>query len=112
MAICTELRKHPNLHGGLAKMIVYHRGLLERHQDLAGPKILDLPSQDAPGVPPLRDQMMEVVAAAARQRAASRGRGEDASTSETVAGGNPEELLRESGAQGDEAGFAGEDPPS
>jgi hypothetical protein len=61
--MCTELRAHPILHGGLAKMILHHRGLLERHQDLAGPKILDLPARDAAGVPLLRDQMMEVVAA-------------------------------------------------
>lgn len=95
VAMCTKLQKHPNLHGGLAKMILYHRGLLERHQDLAGPKILDVPSQDAPGVPPLRDQMMEVVAAGAKRRAATSGTGEDASANDTVGGGDPEDLLRD-----------------
>ncbi len=66
MTMCNDLRAHPILHEGLAKMILRHRGLLERHQDLAGPTILDLPTRDAPGVPPLRDQMMEVVAASPR----------------------------------------------
>jgi len=98
VALCTKLQKHPSLHGGLAKMILYHRGLLERHQDLAGPKILDVPSQDAAGVPSLRDQMMEAVAAAARERAASSGTGEDASASEAVARGDPEGLLRDADA--------------
>ncbi len=65
--VCTELRAHPILHGGLAKTILRHRGILERHQALAGPKILDLPARDAAGVPPLYDQMMEVVAAARQQ---------------------------------------------
>jgi len=65
--VCTELRAHPILHGGLAKTILRHRGILERHQALAGPKILDLPARDAAGVPPLYDQMMEVVAPARQQ---------------------------------------------
>jgi hypothetical protein len=72
MTMCNELRAHPILHDGLAKMILRHRGLLERHQDLAGPKILDLPARDALGVLPLRDQMMEVVAAGREQRGVPR----------------------------------------
>lgn len=52
------------------RMILHHRAIIERHQELAGPKIGDLPPKDAPGVPPLRDQMMDVVAAGVRARQA------------------------------------------
>ena len=63
VVLCTELRKHPNLHGGIARMILHHRALIENHQGLAGPMIRDLPPRDAAAVPTLHDQMMEVVAA-------------------------------------------------
>jgi hypothetical protein len=53
IVVCTELREYPNLHGAVAKTILDHRQMLVRHNDLAGPKIADLPARDADGVPPL-----------------------------------------------------------
>jgi hypothetical protein len=68
MVACTELRKHPNLHAGVAKMILNHRQLLERHNELAGPKIGDVPSRDSDGTAPLCDQIQEAVARTAGLR--------------------------------------------
>jgi hypothetical protein len=104
---CAPLRKHPSLHGGLAKMIVFHAGLVEAHNQRAGPKILDVPAKDAGGVPGLRDQMMEIVAANARAKAAA----EAASAGHAGGGSDAKQLLGEAGAQGDEAGAAGGDAP-
>lgn len=61
-ARCNDLRKHPRLHAGLARTIVRHRKIVEQHQALAGQSIMDVPAKDAPGVPSLDHQMMEVVA--------------------------------------------------
>lgn len=75
VTLCTELRKHPIIHGGLARTILRHRQVLVRHNELVGPKILDVPAPDAPASPPLVDQMMEIVATArARQAAPTDGR--------------------------------------
>jgi hypothetical protein len=63
VVLCTPVRKHPLLHGGVAKTIARHRALLDRHQDNAGPTILDVPDHDAAGVPGLYEQMQEVSAA-------------------------------------------------
>lgn len=93
VTICNELRAHPILHGGLAKMILHHRELLEPHQDLAGPKILDLPARDAAGVPPLYDQMMEVIATTAKQRNATEAN--DRRASAEVNGSNQPENARD-----------------
>jgi hypothetical protein len=60
VVLCTELRKRPRLYGGIAKTIATHRGLLERHQALAGSSVLHVPDKDAAGVPALWDQMQEV----------------------------------------------------
>lgn len=90
-------------------MILHHRAIIERHQNLAGPKIGDLPPRDAPGVPPLRDQMMEVVVAGPRARVAQ---------SDGVAGppaGQPGEdaewLINEQLAQDEEAETTDGQPP-
>lgn len=59
---CTELRRHPNLHRDTAKMIRYHRQVLERHNELCGPKVLDIPKTSVSSQPPLMDQTMQIVA--------------------------------------------------
>lgn len=69
---CLELWKHPRLHSGLAQMVIYHRGLIEKHQSLAGSTILSVPERDAEGVASLHDQMLEVVAEGAKQLRAQR----------------------------------------
>jgi hypothetical protein len=69
IVVCTELRAYPNLHGGIAKTILDHRQMLVRHKDLAGPKIADLPAQDADGVRPLWDQMQDAIASGVGLRA-------------------------------------------
>jgi hypothetical protein len=66
---CQKLWRHPSLHSGLAKTVIYHRRLIETQQELAGETITSLPPRDADGVPSLNDQMMEVVMAGARKRA-------------------------------------------
>ena len=68
IVLCTELREYPNLHGGVAKTIVNYRQLLVRHKDHAGPKIANVPAQDAESVAPLWDQMQEAIAARAGLR--------------------------------------------
>lgn len=77
VTICTECRKHPLLRGGIAKTILYHRKVLDQHCTLAGPKILDVPDEHAQGVPPLMDQMMEIVAAGRRRQPPTTGASED-----------------------------------
>jgi hypothetical protein len=72
IVVCTELRQYPNLHGGVAKTILDRGQMLIRHKDLAGPKIADVPAQDADGVPPLWDQMQEAIASGAGLRGADR----------------------------------------
>jgi hypothetical protein len=67
VALCTELRRHPILHGGTAKTILRHRHILDRHSELGGPKILDIPKRTEPSSPPLMDQMMQIVADAMQQ---------------------------------------------
>ena len=66
VVVCTELREHPILHGGIAKTIVEHRALLDRHQALAGSTILDVPDKNAAGVPELFQQMREMSATGQR----------------------------------------------
>jgi hypothetical protein len=60
VVLCTKLRERPTLHGGIAKTIARHRRVLERHQALVGPSVLDVPDIDTSGVPTLWDQMQEV----------------------------------------------------
>ena len=100
---CNPLRPHPSLHGGIAQMIVWHAALVRAHNERGGPRILDVPARDAEGAAPLHDQMMDVVAANARAKAA-----EDARLAgQPRGGGNAEQVLGQAGAQGDEAGSAG-----
>jgi hypothetical protein len=71
---CQGLWKHPSLHSGLAKMVLYHRALVEKHQRLAGSTITSMPDRGAEGVLSLHDQMMEVVVEGADRLRAARGR--------------------------------------
>jgi hypothetical protein len=72
VAVCTELREYPNLHGGVAKTILNHRQMLVRHNSHAGPKIADVPAKDAEGVPPLWNAMQEAIAPSAGLRGSDR----------------------------------------
>lgn len=99
--LCTELRKYPNLHAGVAKTILNHRAMLEAHSARGGPKILDVPPQDEEGVPPLWDQMQEALATGWGLRGGSRDPAKTAD--EPRAGGDGEEVLDEAVGPDDEA---------
>jgi hypothetical protein len=57
IVLCVPRLPHPNLRGGLAKMIVRNKDLLRAHRESVGPKIRDLPAKDSPRVSPFRNQM-------------------------------------------------------
>jgi hypothetical protein len=101
MAICPELRRHPDLHAGIAKTVVRYRQILVTHSQLTGPKIMDVPDRDAQEVAPLWDQMREASAKRAGLRRGKAGEGRLA-THESFGGGDPEELLGEAIVEGDE----------
>jgi hypothetical protein len=110
MEICNELRRHPNLHAGIAKTVVRYRQLLVTHSQLTGPKIMDVPDRAAPEVAPLWDQMRDASAKRAGVRSGTRGEGRLVRNG-GLEGGDPEELLAEAIAEGDDDGPAGRDHP-
>lgn len=110
IVVCNELREYPNLQGAVAKTILDHRQILVRHNDVAGPKIADLPARDADGVPPLWDQMQESIASRAGLRP-SDGEAGPAAAKPSREGDDPC-LHEEPIADRDEARPANEDSPS
>jgi hypothetical protein len=57
IVLCVPHMPHPNLRGGLAKMIVQNEDLLTTHRESVGPGIRDLPGKDAPGTSSIYNQM-------------------------------------------------------
>ncbi|MDQ6855124.1 MAG: hypothetical protein M3046_15790 [Actinomycetota bacterium] len=57
IVLCVPCLPHPNIRGGLAKMIVQNKDLLTAHRQSVGPTIRDLPTKDTEGTAPLHHQM-------------------------------------------------------
>jgi hypothetical protein len=57
IVLCVPHLPHPNLSGGLAKMIAQNKDLLTKHREGVGQTIRDLPAKGAPGTSSLHNQM-------------------------------------------------------